>query len=71
MMRGSESIEGESDIVAEVQKRFGVDVRDDRAVLGKLNELQGKMPDVAELSNLWSEYQEQQKNDQMEIKKAA
>lgn len=39
------------------QKRFGVDLKDNQAVLDKLTKLGGKMPDVNDLSNLWQDYQ--------------
>lgn len=51
------------------QERFGVDLRNDHATLGKLQELQGKMPDVVDLSNLWQDYQKQK--GQGDIEKAA
>lgn len=40
------------------QKQFGVDLNDNQAVLDKLTSLKGKLPDVADLSNLWQDYQE-------------
>ena len=51
------------------QERWGVDLNDDRATLNKLTELQGKMPDVADLSNLWQDYQQQK--DKGEMREAA
>jgi len=39
------------------QKRFGVDLNDDNAVLDTMGKLKGKMPDIMDLSNLWQDYQ--------------
>lgn len=43
------------------QERWGVDLDNDNEVRQKLAELQGKMPDVADLSNLWQDHQERKK----------
>ena len=51
-------------------ERLGVNLGDDRAVLSKLQSLQGKMPDVSDLSNLWQDLQEQ-KDKRERLKKAA
>lgn len=48
----------------QAQERWSVDLNDDRAVLTKLAELQGKMPDVADLGNLWRDHQEAPKEDE-------
>jgi len=42
--------------VEEAKQRFNVDITNDREVMKKMNLLQGKMPDVADLSNLWRDY---------------
>jgi len=39
------------------KQRWGVDLANDQATLKKIAELQGKMPDIADLSNLWQDYQ--------------
>ena len=40
-------------------ERWNVDLNDDRAVLAKIQSMGGKMPDVADLSNMWGDFQEQ------------
>ncbi len=40
-------------------ERWGVDLNDDRAILIKLQQLRGKMPDVVDLANLWKDNQSQ------------
>lgn len=62
--------EQEQDPAELAMKRWGVDLNDDRAVLSKLQSMGGKMPDVADLSNLWSDLQEQ-KEQRKGMKKAA
>jgi hypothetical protein len=42
----------------EASDKFGVNLDDLKEVMRKMSELQGKMPDVAELSNLWREYED-------------
>ena len=61
--------ESENSPLEVAKRRFGVDLNDDRATMGKIVELQGKMPEVADLGNLWRDYQGQK--DQGEMEKAA
>jgi len=60
----------EQDPAQIAMKHWGVDLNDDHAVLQKLQEMQGKMPDVADLSNLWQKLQEE-RDEKKEVKKAA
>lgn len=48
----------ERDPLEIARARWGVNLADDHATLKKLHALQGQMPDVADLSNLWQEYQQ-------------
>lgn len=60
------------DFVKVARERWDVDLNDDRAVLNKLQSFQGKMPDVADLSNLWLDLQKQkEKKEKDEVEKAA
>ncbi|MBI4449918.1 hypothetical protein HY634_02580 [Candidatus Uhrbacteria bacterium] len=40
------------------RERWGIDLNDDRATLNALVGLQGRMPDVADLGNLWLTHQQ-------------
>ena len=41
---------------ASAMERWGVDLADTASVRNKITELKGKMPDVADLDNLWRDY---------------
>ncbi|MDO8622118.1 MAG: hypothetical protein Q7R80_02710 [bacterium] len=47
------------------RERWNIDLDDDHATLNQLVEFQGKMPDVADLGNLWLEHQRQKGADSM------
>ena len=68
---GGFNLENEQSLSEKVQERWNVDLNNDPAVLSKIVELQGKMPDTAELSNFWKDYQQQKEKDENNMKKVA
>ena len=49
------------DAAAVAREKYGVDLANDREVLAKMRALQIDAKAVAELSNLWGEYQDRKK----------
>lgn len=41
------------------EKKYGVDISDDRAVLAKMHDLGGDTPKIMELRDLWDKYQKE------------
>jgi len=69
-MRGEFGSNPEKNPLEEASRRWGVDLKDEKAVLAKLRELQTNTAEVADLSNLWQDYQDS-KDEEAELDKAA
>ena len=56
--------EQEKDLAKIAKERWDVDINDDDAVYDKIINMQGKMPDVADLPNLWQGMKVQNKGNE-------
>jgi len=61
-MANFEGVSNGINLIEEANSRWGVDLTNDRAVLSKMVSFQGRMPDVADLSNMWRDYQKLDKS---------